>query len=109
MTTTDKQGYWLVNEAGVKAFVVGAAERDRWVPLGWTQSSEPTGNEFLYARMDGIADPAKFPAASFLESWGQRGWMPCAPPDPESPFVLDAPPVPVSAAEQPPKSVTREK
>lgn len=76
---TDKITTWLVDETGTKALVEGADERDRLLPLGWSETTEPAGDEFVWCRHDGITDPARFPAAS-LEAWRARGWEPSGPP-----------------------------
>lgn len=107
---TNKQTYWLADANGNKALVEGAAERDRWLPVGWTESTEPSGDEKVWCRIDGVQNPALFPAAAIPELWGPKGWAPSAPPEPISPVTgesaLAAPaPVPttsaVEAAEQP--------
>lgn len=107
---TEKQTYWLVNAEGNKALASGAAERDRLVPLGWAETEEPTGDEFVWARHEGIADPARFPAASFAEVWQPRGWEPSTPPEPVTGFNTEAPAPAVKsadpAADQTPKSPT---
>lgn len=95
---TDKQTYWLADQTGKKALVTGAAERDRWVPLGWAEADEPTGTEFVYARMEGVEQPAEFPASAFKEIWEPRGWVAGPPPEPVSPFNGDQP-APVTAPE----------
>ncbi len=104
---TDKT-YWLADETGKKALVVGADQRDRWLPLGWADADEPTGNEFLYARMEGVEQPGVFPAAAFREIWEPRGWTPCGPPEPVSPFNGGQLPAPAVAPEpeKPAKSAT---
>lgn len=108
---TDKQTYWLVDETGKKALVEGAVERDRFKPLGWADTTEPAGDEFVYHWLDGVTVPALFPAGS-LEVWQAKGWKPGPPPEPVSPFngdqaVAVAPqsaPSPAEQAEAPSKS-----
>lgn len=95
---TALQKYWLVDETGAKALVEGAEQRDRFLPLGWTETDEPTGTEFVWARCPGVADPARFPAET-LEAWATRGWAPGAPP---SPFDVLSP----AAEPQPARQVT---
>jgi hypothetical protein len=94
---TEKQTYWLADRAGNKALVEGAAERDRWVPLGWAEADEPTGDELVWASFEGVEDPAQFPAEVFLEVWGPKGWTPSAPPEPVDPLTGIRPPRPVPA------------
>lgn len=98
---TGKQTYWLVDETGTKALVEGAAERDRWVPRGWAESTEPTGSEFFYAWLDGVTVPARLTAAA-RDVWEIKGWKPGPPPEPASPFngdQLGAAPASADAAE----------
>jgi hypothetical protein len=92
---TDKNTYWLVDSTGDKALVEGAAERDRWLPHGWAETDEPTGDEFVWASFDGVADPAKFPADVFREVWEPKGWKASAPPEPVDPITGVRPPRPV--------------
>jgi hypothetical protein len=93
---TTLQTYWLVDETGTKALVEGAAERDRFLPLGWAETAEPTGSEFVWARHEGVADPARFPAET-LEAWAVKGWLPGPPPAPFDVFAD----VPVAVEPQP--------
>lgn len=99
---TALQKYWLVDETGAKALVEGATERDRLVPLGWAETSEPTGSEFVWARCPGVADPARFPAETLL-AWATKGWEPGAPP---SPFDVLADDVSPAVEPQPARQVT---
>lgn len=95
---TDKNTYWLVDSAGDKAFVEGAAERDRWLPHGWAETEEPTGDEFVWATFEGVADPAKFPADAFRDVWEPKGWKASAPPEPVDPITGERPPRPTPPA-----------
>jgi hypothetical protein len=46
-----KNTYWIADENGVKACVTGAAVRDFWVKVHrWTETTEPTGQEFQWIR-----------------------------------------------------------
>lgn len=83
---TEKQKYWLANADGDKALVEGREQRDRFVPLGWSETTEPAGDEWVIARMDGIENPARFPAAAFRLVWEPRGWVAAPPAEPVSPF-----------------------
>ena len=77
---TGPKTYWLVDRTGNKALVEGAAERDRWVPLGWAEAEEPTGDELVWASFDGVEQPAQFPHDIFREVWEPKGWTAAAPP-----------------------------
>jgi hypothetical protein len=81
---TDKT-YWLVDATGRKALVAGAAERDRWLPLGWADTTEPAGDELVFARAPGVEQPGVFPASALATVWAPKGWAPGAPPAPASP------------------------
>jgi hypothetical protein len=98
---TEKQTYWMVDGEGKKALITGAAERDRWIPLGLSDAGEPAGAEFVYAWHEGIETPAMFSAQS-LPVWQAKGWVPGPPPEPVSPFNGDHIPTPAAA---PPPSV----
>jgi hypothetical protein len=86
---TDQKTYWLADALGNRALVTGAAERDRWVPLGWYEVDEPTGNELVHAWHAGIDVPALQPARALRDVWGPRGWEPGPPPVPVSAFNAD--------------------
>jgi hypothetical protein len=86
---TEKQTYWLVDATGDHALITGADERDRWVPLGWTPADEPIGDAFVWAWLDGITVPARFPAAALAEVFGPKGWVAGPPPQAVSPFNGD--------------------
>jgi hypothetical protein len=108
-----KTTYWMADDTGSKALVEGAAERDRWLGLGWVEAGEPAGTEMVWCRHEGIADPAAFPAGVLETAWKAKGWMPGAPAEPPNPFNRDQPAAPAvfPAAESPavkaekPKSV----
>jgi hypothetical protein len=92
---TEKQKYWMADSDGRKALIVGAEERDRWIPRGWAEADEPIGDELVWARYDGVADPAQFPGGVFREVWEPKGWTPSAPPEPVDPITGVRPPAPV--------------
>lgn len=105
---TEKKTYWLVDSAGTAAAVEGAAERDRWLPHGWTETDEePTGDTFVWASNPDVQDPAKFPADALREVWSAKGWLPSAPPEPLDPLTGERParpavaPVPTNSAAAP--------
>lgn len=96
---TDKKTYWLVDTTGKTALVEGAAERDRWVPLGWSETDvEPDGDSLVWASCEGVEEPALFPAGVLAEVWSAKGWTPSAPPEPVNPMTGERParPEPVS-------------
>lgn len=84
----EKKTYWLADGYGVKALVVGAAERDRWVPLGWSEADEPAPDDRVWLRHEDHGGRALFPAP-VVELWQQKGWQPSDPPPPVSPFNAD--------------------
>lgn len=88
---TEQKTFWLTDGLGTYAVAAGAAERDRWVSLGWAQTDEPTGDELVHAWHDGIDVPALQPAAALRDIWGPRGWTAGPPPEPVSPFNADQP------------------
>jgi hypothetical protein len=92
--------YWLVDATGNKALVEGDDERDRFLPHGWALAEAPSGGEFVWARCEGVADPARFPADN-LEAWEAKGWKPGAPPHPLDGLVA---PAAVPAADKPTKT-----
>lgn len=85
---TEKDPYWLTDGQGTYAVVTGAAERDRFLPLGWTDADEPDPNRggFVYAWRDGIAEPGPAPLAYFREVLTPTGWVAGPPPGGEHPF-----------------------
>lgn len=85
-----KTKYWMTDGYGAKALIEGADQRDRWVPLGWSETGEPVAGERVWMRHPDIAVPALF-AAEAVHLWQQKGWEPAAPPEPVSPFNADQP------------------
>lgn len=85
-----KTKYWLADGYGGKALVEGADERDRWLPLGWSESSEPQPGERVWLRHEEHGGRALFPAES-VELWRQKGWQPSDPPEPINPFNTERP------------------
>jgi hypothetical protein len=96
---TEKNTYWLRDAAGDYALITGADQRDRWIPLGWAEADEPSGNEFVWARCEGIQEPARFPAQALADVWSAKGWQAAEPPSPVSPFNGDegAPVLPLTS------------
>ncbi len=97
---TEKQTYWLVDLNGVKALATGVEERARWAPRGWTEADEPTPDERIWARCEGVELPAVFPYGAWQELWQYKGWQPSTPPEPIDPITGVPAPVP-APAEQP--------
>lgn len=69
----NKQTYWLADSAGTKLAVEGAQVRDYLAARGWTETSEATGDEFIWVRHPDIAGASRIPVAS-LEGWQAKGW-----------------------------------
>ncbi len=95
------QKYWMRNAEGEYAQIDGAAERDRWIPLGWSAVDEPADDRQVWMRADGIEMPARYPYGA-REFWQGRGWTFSAPPEPvdltKDPALSDQPtPEPVKA------------
>lgn len=107
-----KNTYWIVDGEGTKALVEGADQRDYWTKVrGWSESSEPTGYEFVWLRNDGLdSAPVRMNwTASQDAVWTDLGFRPGMPPEPEN-LAIPAehpsravPPAP-AAAESAPKS-----
>lgn len=83
MTVT--KTYWMDDGHGTKARFAGVEERDRWVPLGWSESDEPTPGDQVWLRHADHGGHARFPAEA-VELWQHKGWRPAAPPDPGGPL-----------------------
>lgn len=99
-----KNVYWVRSLEGTYGQVTGAAERDRWAPLGWKESDEPADTDFVWMRADGIEQPARYPYAA-REYWASRGWTVAAPPEPvddtKDPALADQPAAVVKASPAP--------
>lgn len=97
----EKKTYWLTDGYGNKAQVAGAEERDRWVPRGWSETTEPAGEERVWMRHTVHQGHAQF-AAGVVETWRALGWEPSAPPEPVDVLhdaqLVDVAPAPVPAA-----------
>lgn len=108
-----KTMYWLTDGFGGKALVEGAEERDRWKPLGWSESTEPAAGERVWLRHDVHGGRALFPAET-VELWAAKGWQPSDPPPVPSPFNADQPadvaePVPTITSPAPAGKASSEK
>lgn len=104
---TDKQKYWIADPEGVKAEVEGVDVRDSWTRLrGWTESTPPEGQEFVWLQNAEHGGKQKF-SAQAVPLWAPRGWTPCPPPEPVDPATAHqkvAEPVAAAAAPQTPVS-----
>jgi hypothetical protein len=79
---TEAKKYWIADAEGVKALVSGAEAHNEWTAgRGWTDTTEPVGQEFVWLRHEEHGDAAKFTAES-APMWMARGWLPTEPPEP---------------------------
>ena len=60
---TEPKKYWLVDGEGNHALVVGAEERDRLIPLGWTATDEPADG-WVHIWREGIEQPGRVPMSA---------------------------------------------
>lgn len=86
----EKKTFWLADGYGSKALVTGVEERDRWVPLGWSEAGEPEPGERVWMRHAEHGGRARFPA-EVVELWQQMGWEPSDPEPPVNPFNAPRP------------------
>lgn len=103
-----KNTYWMTDGYGSTALVEGADERDRWKPLGWSEATEPAGDDMVWMAHPESGGRQRF-AAAVIEQWQGLGWRPAAPPEPvdvlhDPQLVGQAAPVASAAA---PKSTER--
>jgi hypothetical protein len=78
---SEPKKYWIVDADGVKALVVGDEARAFWSMHGWSVSTEPVDQEFVWLQHEQTEGRAKFPAPS-VPLWEPRGWSPSDPPAP---------------------------
>lgn len=79
---TEAKKYWIADAEGVKAIVTGAEAHNLWTAgRGWTDTTEPTGQEWVWLQHDEHRGRAKFSAES-APLWEGRGWFPSDPPEP---------------------------
>ena len=97
-----KTTYWLADPQGVRAPVEGVEARDYLTRVhGWTESTEPDRQDFVWLRHE---DPALGATsmtweAAQLDAWAGRGWKPGSPVElPESAPAEPAKSSPKSAA-----------
>ena len=92
---TDKKTYWMADPYGGKALMEGVEGRDAWIPRGWAEAGEPSGNDRVWMRHEVHEGRAQFPADS-LEQWQALGWAPSDPPAPydltKDPQLVDVQP-----------------
>jgi len=86
---TSKKTYWMTDGQAV-ALVEGAEERDRLVPLGWTDSEKPGPGVQVWMQHAEHRGRAKFPFAS-VELWRPKGWSECSPELASDPFAAEVP------------------
>lgn len=78
---SEPKKYWMVDAEGAKALVVGAEARDFWTVHGWSETSEPVEQEFVWLQHEGTGGRGKFNAQA-VPLWAPRGWYPSDPPPP---------------------------
>ncbi len=98
---TAARRYWVVDEAGDHALIIGAAERDRMVSEGWAEVSEPADDAFVHIWREGIPEPGRVPMSTLRSLWGPRGWQ--AGPPPGNPHPIPSEAVDATAEPQPTK------
>lgn len=95
---TTKNVYWIADANGVKACVTGAAARDFWTKVqGYTETSEPAGQEFQWVRNTAHGGRGVMNHEAVLLHAG-LGWVPS---DPEP--VPGTPEQPAETPEAPPR------
>ncbi|GHJ11217.1 hypothetical protein TPA0907_55840 [Micromonospora humidisoli] len=82
---TKKTTHWMTDGYGNVALIEGADERDRWKPLGWSETDAPGPGTQVWVRHEETHNRARLPFAA-LELWRPRGWSECGPPDSADPF-----------------------
>ncbi|MEU4367554.1 hypothetical protein [Micromonospora chersina] len=102
---TEKKTYWLTDGYGAKALIEGAEQRDRWKPLGWSETDEPEPGDRVWLRHEDHGGRALFPVES-VALWQQKGWQPSDPPEPINPFNAAQPADVTEAAPAAPAATT---
>jgi hypothetical protein len=96
---SEPKKYWMVDAEGAKALVVGAEARDFWTVHGWSETTEPVDQEFVWLKHEETKGRGKFNAQA-VPLWAPRGWYPSDPPAPLNPAVAHReviePPVPAA-------------
>lgn len=84
---TEAKKYWIADAEGVKALVEGAEAHNLWTAgRGWTDTTEPVGQEWVWLQHDEHGGRAKYSAEAAPLHEG-RGWLPSDPPEPENPAI----------------------
>jgi len=93
---TEVKKYWISDVGGVKAVVEGAEARDEWTRVrGWSETTEPTGQEFQWIRNAGHGGKGVMNHEAVLLHAG-LGWFPSGPEGYDEP--VDAPPEPAKSS-----------
>jgi hypothetical protein len=71
--------YWLTGPDGTYAQVEGAARRDLFIDLGWSEADEPPRDGWVWLRHSETKAYVTFVAES-LEGWHAKGWEFAVPP-----------------------------
>jgi hypothetical protein len=98
---TEKQTYWIADAEGVKAKVSGAEARDEWTKVrGWSETTEPTGQEFQWIRNADHGGKGVMNHEAVLLHEG-LGWFPSGPEGYDEPTDSPAAPAPAPASTKP--------
>jgi hypothetical protein len=103
---SEPKKYWMVDTEGVKALVVGKEALDFWSTQGWSQTTDPQGQEFVWLQHDQHEGRAKF-SAEAVPLWAFNGWHPSDPPAPVNLAVAHREVVEPPAAPQTPTPATK--
>lgn len=88
---TDSKKYWIADVEGVKAVVVGAEARDVWTKVhGWSETTEPVGQEFQWVRHTAHGGKGVMNHAAAVLHEG-LGWVPSGPDGYEEPAAEPTP------------------
>jgi hypothetical protein len=94
-----KNVYWIADQQGVKARVVGAEDRDFWTKVnGWSETTEPVGQEFQWVRNENHGGKGVLNHAAAVLHEG-LGWCPSGPEgydEPTDPPAVASAPVPAN-------------
>jgi hypothetical protein len=94
---TEAKKYWIADQEGVKALVTGAEAHNLWTAaLGWTDTTEPSGLDWVWLQHDEHRGRAKY-SAEAAPLWEGRGWFPSDPPEPENLATAHWAPAPAAA------------
>lgn len=88
---SEQKKFWIADPEGVKATVVGAEARDFWVRVnGWSETTEPTGQEFQWVRNEAHGGKGVMNHEAALLHEG-LGWFPSGPDGYDEPVDEPAP------------------